>query len=465
MSDSASPTPTSVADAAEGSAAEGQPAGRALRRNILGLPNAIVISVAVMSPAASIFYNTIPQAQLVGAAIPLCYLIGFVVALFVANQYSEFSRELPSSGSAYTFVTEGLGRRWGFLTAWIGLAALGIGVPYSFVLMSASLEALVVRWIGIDLPWPAYFVLATAIVFAVCYWGIRQSLRVDLTFLAFEIATCVLFAAIVIFHVGSGPGLSAVPFTAASVPPAGQGGDLPTGIVFAVLSFIGFETAATLGEETREPHRNIPRAVYGSMIVVGLFYVLLAYALTVGYGIDRMATGYARDTAPFDTVAQHFGGGTLAALIDVVAVASFFSAAVAIINGGARMLFAASRDGALPRWLSWTHPTRHTPAAGVAALSAVGLIPGIALGVILSPIRAFTFFGQLDAMLVLLIYVLVSASCIVFFWRKRRARFHPLRNGLVPALGLLITAGIVAAASISPGDAPLSYIPLIVGIW
>ena len=91
----------------------------ALRKNTLGLRHAIVISVAVMSPAASIFFNTIPQAGYVGAAIPLCFVIGFIVALVVANQYSEFSRELPSSGSAYTFVTEGLGPRMGFLTGWV----------------------------------------------------------------------------------------------------------------------------------------------------------------------------------------------------------------------------------------------------------------------------------------------------------------------------------------------------------
>ena len=124
----------------------------ALRRGSLGLQHAIVISVAVMSPAASIFFNTIPQAQVAGAAIPLCYLIGFVVALVVANQYSEFSRELPSSDSAYTFVSEGLGPRWGFLTGWIGLIAIALGVPYSFVLMSANLQTLMQRWFGVQAP-------------------------------------------------------------------------------------------------------------------------------------------------------------------------------------------------------------------------------------------------------------------------------------------------------------------------
>jgi amino acid transporter len=201
------------------------------------------------------------------------------------------------------------------------------------------------------------------------------------------------------------------------------------------------------------------------MVVVGLFYVLLAYAATVGYGIDRMATGYANDAAPFDTIARHFGGPGFAAVIDIVGLLSFFSAALAIVNGGARLLFAASRDGALPRWLSRTHPQRQTPINGVAALCAIGVVFGLGLGFLLSPITAFAFFGTLDAILVLLIYVLVNVACIRFFWRKRRAQFNLLRHGLIPVLGLLITAGIVVAATASPGAGALSFIPIIVGVW
>src|SRR2546421_5929110 len=164
-----------MSDATSSSEATPTPA---LRRNALGLRHAIVISVAVMSPAASIFFNTIPQAGLVGAAIPLCYVVGFVVALLVANQYSEFSREIPSSGSAYTFVTEGLGPHLGFLTAWVGLIAIAIGVPYSFILLGANLQTLMFRWFGLNFNWSFWFVLAIGIAFALCYWGIRQSLNV-----------------------------------------------------------------------------------------------------------------------------------------------------------------------------------------------------------------------------------------------------------------------------------------------
>ena len=328
--------------------------------------------------------------------------------------------------------------------------------------MSANLQTLISRWAGVDIPWPAYFVLAIGLVFALCYWGIRESLRIDMTFLVFEIGVCVALAVIILFHVGTTSGLPLSPFTPSALPP---GGDLTVGIVLAVLSFIGFETAAALGEETRNPHRNIPRAVFGSMIVVGVFYVLMAYAATVGYGPEHMVTGYANDAAPFDTIARIFGGPVFAALIDIVGVVGFFSAALAIINGGARILFAASRDGALPRWLSWTHPTRGTPVAGVVMLCGIGLVAGLGLGLLMSPITAFAFFGTMDAILVLLIYVLVNIACILFFVRKRRAKFNLLRHGVIPVLGLLITVGIVVAAVASPGPAPLSYIPVIVAIW
>lgn len=87
----------------------------------------------------------------------------------------------------------------------------------------------------------------------------------------------------------------------------------------------------------------------------------------------------------------------------------------------------------------------------------VNTIPqaGLALGLLMTPITAFAFFGTMDAILVLLIYVLVNIACILFFARKRRAKFSPLRHELIPALGLVITVGIVVAAVASPGPEPL----------
>jgi amino acid transporter len=453
MSDTASSRPVIAAPSAT------------LRSGTLGLRHAIVISVAVMSPAASVFFNTVPQAQYVGAAIPLFYVVGFVVALLMANQYSEMSRVIPSSGSAYTFVVEGLGPRLGFLVGWIGLIAIALGVPYSFIFMSANLQALVFRWFGLNLHWSFWFVAAIGISYAICYIGIRQSLTVDLTFLAFEIGVCLILALIVLLHVGSQGGLTAAPFGISLIP---ANGNPPAGIILGVLSYIGFETAATLGGETRDPHRNIPRAVFGSMLVVGFFYILMAYVATVGYGINNMATGptsYAQNAAPFDTISSHFTSGAFTVLIDLAGTFSFFGAALAIINGGARIIYTVGRDGLLPRWTTRLHATRQTPIGAITALCLFGLVSGIALGAALAPINAFAFLAVLDALFVLLIYLLVNIACVRFFLRKRRENFSLLRHGVCPALSTLLIGGIFLALFISPGDAPLSYIPFILVAW
>lgn len=438
-------------------------AAPALRKGTLGLRHAVVISVAVMSPASSIFFNTIPQAGVVGAAVPLCYVIGFFVALLIANQYSEMSRELPTSGSAYTFVSEGLGPRWGFLTGWVGLLAVALGAPFSFLLMSANLETLISRWLHFDLHWSFWFVLALGVVFALCYIGVRQSMTVDLTFLAFEVGICLILAIIVLISVGSHGGLTTAPFSVSQVP--AKGGDLTVGIVLSVLSFIGFETASTLGEETRNPHRNIPRAVFGSMLVVGLFYVLMSYVATVGYGVNKMTTGYAKDLAPFDTISSHFSGTFFTLLVDLVGVLSFFGAALAIINGGSRIIYTVGRDGLLPRWTARLHATHNTPVGAITALCVFGLVVGLALGLLLTPIGGFGFMATMDALLILLIYLLNNLACIRFFWRKRRERFSILRHAIFPALSTLLVAAIFLAAFVSPGDYPLSLTPFVVVAW
>jgi amino acid transporter len=436
-----------------------------LRHGALGLLNAIVISVAVMSPAASIFFNSylLANNQVVGAAMPLAFLLGFVVVLLVANQYSEFSRELPSSGSSYTFVSEGLGPQWGFLTGWVGLIAIAIGVPYSFVFMSANVQTLVQTWFGVSVSWIVFYVAATGIVFTIAFIGVRQSLRVDLTFLIFEVGICLALAVIILLRLGSAGKLSATPFTLGALP---LSGDLAVGMVLAVLNFICFETASTLGEETRNPHRSIPRAVYGSLLTIGIFYIIMAYASTVG-GLPGIVNANTNDHAPFHDLALRFGGSTLALLIDIVGVVGFMSAALAIVNGGARILYSVARDGLLPRPLAWIHPVRHTPGGSIAFLCGIGLISGIPLSLVLGAQSAFLLLATLDAVFILFIYTLTNVAAIRFFRTQRRDQFSLLRHGVIPGIGTLITFAIFALVMLPQQGNPavLNAVPVVVGLW
>lgn len=106
-----------------------------------------------------------------------------------------------------------------------------------------------------------------------------------------------------------------------------------------------------------------------------------------------------------------------------------------------------------------------TPVGAVTLLCVIGLVSGILLGIFLTPINAFAFLGTLDALFVILIYILVNIACLRFFWRKRREHFNWFRNGLFPVLSTLITIGIFIAAIASPGSGALAAIPFVVGIW
>jgi amino acid transporter len=177
-----------------------------------------------------------------------------------------------------------------------------------------------------------------------------------------------------------------------------------------------------------------------------------------------MATGYANDSAPFDTISHQYSG-VLTVLIDLAGTFSFFGAALAIINGGARIIYTIGRDGLFPSWTTRLHPRRQTPIGAITALCLFGLVSGLALGFALDPINAFGLLAVLDALFVLLIYLLVNIACIRFFRRQRRESFNLLRHGICPAISTLLIGAIFLALFISPGDAPLSYVPFILSAW
>ncbi len=474
MTSSSSDAPTTL----RGQLVDDVPQGDGkLHANSLGLGHAIIISVAVLSPAASVFVNTVPQGVAVGGAIPLFYVVGFVISLLVASSYSEMSREIASSGSSFTFITQGIGPRFGFIGAWVGLLAVLLGVPYTFVGLSNTLHNILLSSFGWDVSWAFYFVLALGIAFAVCYSGIKQSLNVDFTFLVVEIGVCLTLAAIVLLKVGQQGGLSLTPFTLDPVPTKDGSFviNVVQGVILGVLSYIGFETAASLGSETRDAKRNIPIAVFGSMVIVGIFYLIMVYTESVGYGVNKIATDFSNPNgiAPFDLLSRRYGPVWLTVLVDLVGVFGFFSAGIAILNGSARILFTVAREGLLPGFLGYLHPTRNTPIGAVTALCVGGGAIGIGIGLLINPNQAFQFFATVDALAVIIIYALVSVGSYRFFRRQRAGQFRLLRHGVMPILAATIIAVIFLAASASSIGAPapslgvilINAAPLIVIGW
>lgn len=432
-----------------------------LQHNTLKLQHAIAMSIAAMSPVGAILFNTIPQAGLVGAAIPLCYAIGLAVALLVAVQVREMAAEFPTSGSLYTFVAQGSGVGWGFIAGWLSLISFGVAVPATVVVTSANLQALLLHASGVNLHWSLWYCLLTLIVGAICYRGARFSLGLDLVLSVFQVGVCLLLAFVVLINASKTGQLTLVPFTLQGLP---QNSNLVLGVILAILSFVGFESATTLGEEVQNPRKAIPIAMTIALVLVGIFYLLMAYVATIGYGIDRMAN-FAQDAAPFDTIARRVWGNGLALAIDVAGIIAGYACAVAFLNGAARIVYAMGRELLFPAWFARIHPIYRTPTNAIWGLSGMSLVVGLGLGMLWTPIEAYAFLGTLLTLAALIIYGLVNLACFRYFAIQRRGHFHWFRHLLLPWFSTTIVLALLIGTVYPSPPAPLNIVPIIIFVW
>ena len=275
-----------------------------LERGVLSVPNGIALAAAAMAPVLAVVLNAPAAGPVAGAALPLSFLIAFVACLFVGNTVVQFSRRLPSAGSFYTFNTAGLGPAAGFFTGWLFWIGYAVLAPGLFCAFGAFVHDYVLSTFDADVPWWIFSLAAMAIVFGLSARSIKASVNIDLTLLALEVVIFLILAVAAIAFAGAEHN-TAVTTSHVGVPTGFTGVGL--GVVFGILSFIGFDAAATLGEETRNPRRNVPLAVAGALGFVGVFYVIVMYALTAGYGLNDDTTTSPRSSRtpnPFVTLGQ-----------------------------------------------------------------------------------------------------------------------------------------------------------------
>ncbi|MGC8481373.1 MAG: APC family permease, partial [Acidimicrobiales bacterium] len=300
-----------------------------LEKGVLSIPNAIALSAAAMAPVLAVVLNAPAAGPEAGAALPLSFLVAFVACLLVGNTVVQFARRLPSAGSFYTFNSAGLGSGAGFYTGWLFWIGYAVLAPGLFTAFGSFVHDYFVSTFNTNVPWWIFSLFGMAIILGLSIRSIKASVNVDLTLLALEVVIFVVLSVLAILHAGSGNTIKA--FVPSSAPHGISGVGL--GVVFGILSFIGFDAAATLGEETKNPKRNVPMAVSGSLIAVGVFYVFAMYALTAGYGLSSHANllKFLQDPNPFVTLGHHYAPWLLQP-IELAAIAGLFSCFMAIHN-------------------------------------------------------------------------------------------------------------------------------------
>ena len=250
---------------------------------------AIALSIAIMAPTAAMALNGTVPAQLVGRAVPLAFIFATVGVIFVSYAFIRLSGYFSHAGSVYAFSGVTLGPRAGFFSGW---ALLGTYLAFT---AASTAEAGLFGvaffqgsgiWDGAE--WLVIALVAGALIAFFAYGDIRVATRSLLGLEGISVLLIVVLVVIIFVKLLAGSAPQDQGFTADIFKlPSGTSLDtVATAAVFGFLSFAGFEGAASLGEETDNPTRNIPRAILTAVLVAGAFYIVVIIAQTLGFGTD-----------------------------------------------------------------------------------------------------------------------------------------------------------------------------------
>ena len=377
-------------------------------------------------------------------------------------------------------MSRGLGSFFGWLVAWVYTLA-GPVVPAalyaSFGFFGAAFITELTGFTN-DWMWLVLTIVCGVAVWALTYYGIKLSTRVGVILGVIEIGIFLIVSALLIARAASPVN------TAVFIPADGNIVPALQGMVFCILAFVGFEGAAPLGEEAREPRRTIPRAIVLSCLLIGLFYIFCYYAATVFFGPDNMKADFlgANDGNPWGGMAEQVLPGIGSLLVTFAIVNSSIANANAGANASTRVIFSLGRSRLLPGALAAVHPEHRTPVNAVHVQGIIGLILGVGLslyfngGAAEGALTTYFFIGYVIALAFAAMYVMVNVAAIGYFLGDGRADFNPIKHLVVPILGIIVMAiGFVSALGgvtipilnieLDPLPSPFNYAPLIVTIW
>jgi amino acid transporter len=414
-------------------------------RPSLSVWQAVGISVALMAPSMAANINPQGTAGLVGRATPLAFFLAAIAVLLIAYVFVRLCQYYRHAGSVYVFAGATLGPRAGAVA---GLGLLGTYVFYGLVTASAAgiFGSAFLDQIGIwnNQPWWAGFLvgavaLALALLLAVI--PARRATSILLTTEGITVILILLVAAIVLIRMlaGNAPGDAHFTMDVFKVAPGTDRSSLFLGIIFGLLSFAGFEAAATLGEEAHHPRRDIPRAILGTAIFGGVYFTVVTAIEMMAFGTHKAGVArFIASPALMGDLGSSYVGAWVGDVITLGACISAFACCLACVVGGSRLLFAVSRD------LSPGHPLGRAGANGTPAAAAVvvaGVIAVIALVCATAfgakPFDTFLWSGTIGTLILLVAYVLATIGCIklVFIDKKMDV---PQWQVVIPVAALII---------------------------
>jgi amino acid transporter len=403
-----------------------------LRERSIGLPQVLFQSITHMAPGAAIAFSLLFAVGFAGAALPLAVLFALIGCLLVASSIGQMAKKVPSAGGLYSYVTHGLGRVPGFFVGLIFLCFQPLVAPLLFLIFAWATEDVVKNDLNVETStWWLWVLVAAGIVFLLAYRDVRLSTNAGVALGIFEVG---VFLALAIWMILSNlDALSLAPFDPTNAE-AGTFNGIFKGMVFTILAFIGFEASAPLGEEAQRPRWTIPRAVVGSALLIGLFYLVCSYAWVIGTTGDFAETTLALANPWRELAEIYWGAGWV--LIFFAIINSALANSNAGVNAASRVAFAMGRNGILPQAFARVHPTHRTPHVAIVAQMIFGITLALLMGWKWGPLNAFGIISYAAVSLVILVYVAACLACVAYYWLRAHDEFNVWLHGVFPVLGI-----------------------------
>ena len=434
--------------------------GGKLRVGALGLVGVLFMAVANAAPITAMTGNVpIAIGSGNGLAAPAGFLVATVVLTLFTVGFVAMARHITTAGGFYGFISHGLGQVWGM--------ASGVLATLAYVVFEGSLIGIfsyfasdaLDQWFGWQVDW---LVLAAVGILAVALLGYFDISVAAVVLGVFLVAEVVLLGALALSVLvkGGGPGgivwSSLNPAKAFTGLPEGGGfglqgvaaGSAAIGLFFAFWSWVGFETTAVYGEESRNPKRIVPRATLIAVIGLGLFYTFVSWMVISGDGA-RAAVAYgakADGVGMFTSLAaQNLGGRWVVDVYLFLIVSGSFACALAFHNAASRYMYAIGREiPVMHRSLGATHAKHGSPHIASLVQTAVTVVLTLAFYFLTrggddvtqgAYVYEYGLLAVMGTMAILIVQSICSAAVIVYFHVRKAHPGNLLTTGIIPAIG------------------------------
>jgi amino acid transporter len=432
-----------------------------LRQGILSPTETLAQSVSTMAPTTTPAATIPLVCALAGNGTWLAYVLATVAIMLVALCIARYARHSASPGSLYTYATMTLppwlsaSVAWSLLLAYIatGSSVIGGFYHYAKLLFLHGSNGHAVLAVVLSLA-------VTGVSICIAWRDVKISARLMLWIEAASVSTIVVVVALLLFRQGRHWDLAEVHLQGMT------GSGLRLGLVLALFSFVGFESATTLGAEARNPLKSIPRAVIGSSLLAGAFFAICAYAEVLGF--HRVGQDLGSSQAPMYVLARVGGVPVLGLVIDVGVLVSLFAGTLACITAAARVLLRMAHDGLAHDLLRTTHAQNQTPGyailiTGIAAVAPVAVLA--ARGA--SGLDVYGWMGSLAT------YGFIVAYALVCMALPRYLGQHGAHDPAAPVISTLAAVAMLLAlaGNLYPipegpyGKLPYIYLAYLVAGW